>query len=353
MGAYAVDFFFVLSGFVLWLNYSHRAGARAAGRFLQARWARIYPLHVVTLAVFVFFELAKSLAENRYPGQFARHAFAADGNSLLAILWNLLLLNSHGLTSRNTFNFPAWSIGAEATCYLLFALLMLVFRHRTSRVFGWMLLGFCAVTVLRPLVHAHPSMATAMGVVRAIHGFAIGVILCAVLEHLICRKPRWHRFMSALCAFLVLTGIVVCSSGRTESLSGIHLLSTGIIGILVLEPDYWFSSLLSSLGRTWFGNISYGIYMWHAAVLWVMNRLLCQVLHLPFYRKDGDPFIQCSLAWGNLLLVLTIGITIVLAKLSFDHLEAPLRRRLRPPTDRIDPRSRSAGDLGQMGPSSA
>ncbi len=48
-----VDFFFVLSGFVIAANYLHRIGdERAALRFMGLRIGRLYPLHFVTFIAF-------------------------------------------------------------------------------------------------------------------------------------------------------------------------------------------------------------------------------------------------------------------------------------------------------------
>lgn len=51
-GYLAVDFFFILSGFVIWLTYSDRiraGGYAAIPGFLKRRIARIWPLHVFML----------------------------------------------------------------------------------------------------------------------------------------------------------------------------------------------------------------------------------------------------------------------------------------------------------------
>src|SRR5450631_1426653 len=49
-----VDFFFVLSGFVLTHTYGARISSlKAYGQFIRKRLARIYPLHAVMILVFV------------------------------------------------------------------------------------------------------------------------------------------------------------------------------------------------------------------------------------------------------------------------------------------------------------
>ena len=54
-----VDYFFVLSGFVIAFSYGDRlcAGEISLGRFIGLRLGRIYPLHLAVLAVFVLLQL--------------------------------------------------------------------------------------------------------------------------------------------------------------------------------------------------------------------------------------------------------------------------------------------------------
>ena len=69
-----VDLFFVVSGFVIARQYLHQVGETAStGRFLWRRIARIYPLHLATLAFYVVialalhFGLARTDNPARYP----------------------------------------------------------------------------------------------------------------------------------------------------------------------------------------------------------------------------------------------------------------------------------------------
>src|ERR1700716_4358916 len=57
---FCVDMFFALSGFVLCHAYGHRLNHGAEGiRFTVMRIARLWPLHMVMLALFVSLEVAK------------------------------------------------------------------------------------------------------------------------------------------------------------------------------------------------------------------------------------------------------------------------------------------------------
>src|SRR5947207_14296459 len=56
-----VDFFFVLSGFVIAANYQQRLGEGfSMWRFALLRFGRVYPLHLALLAVCILLHLAHS-----------------------------------------------------------------------------------------------------------------------------------------------------------------------------------------------------------------------------------------------------------------------------------------------------
>ena len=55
-GYLGVDFFFILSGFIISLNYSDKILSISSVKyFLKRRFLRIYPLHIFSLLVLVFF----------------------------------------------------------------------------------------------------------------------------------------------------------------------------------------------------------------------------------------------------------------------------------------------------------
>lgn len=115
-GYLAVDFFFLLSGFVIWMTWGERLrreGWRGVPPFLKKRVARVWPLHVVMLGFGVVLALALALTGRTDNGQ-----FPADQLPL-----HLLLIQNWGLTPGLYWNVPAWSISAEMAAYLLFPVL--------------------------------------------------------------------------------------------------------------------------------------------------------------------------------------------------------------------------------------
>ena len=64
-GGLVVDFFFVLSGFVISLNYIDKINSKLdLINFQKKRFLRLYPLHLLTLFIFILIEIIKILVEN-------------------------------------------------------------------------------------------------------------------------------------------------------------------------------------------------------------------------------------------------------------------------------------------------
>jgi len=115
-GYLGVDGFFLLSGLILARVHPELAYApETAPAFWGKRLARIYPVHLVTiavLAVLVVTGLALGFAP-REPQRF----------TLLALVENLLLVHGWGLSDFLAWNYPSWSVSTEWAGYLAFPVL--------------------------------------------------------------------------------------------------------------------------------------------------------------------------------------------------------------------------------------
>jgi peptidoglycan/LPS O-acetylase OafA/YrhL len=143
VGYLAVDFFFCLSGFVIYLSYhnriiDHQHGVR---RFIVKRLARIYPLHLLTLGFYVLVVVALlTISENRrIPAWLSQETF----------FLNLFLIQNWGFHDGIFWNTPAWSISAEFFAYLVFPFILLKGKLNKRSMLTLMLLCLAAVVVLR------------------------------------------------------------------------------------------------------------------------------------------------------------------------------------------------------------
>src|SRR5260370_4584394 len=110
-GSLAVDLFFFLSGFVLTHVYARRLERdrswRTSGRFLWARFSRIYPASLFTTVVFVLAFTVGGLS------------FPAGVSFTKQLIASLLLLQVPWLHDI-VINSPSWSLSAEWYAYLIF-----------------------------------------------------------------------------------------------------------------------------------------------------------------------------------------------------------------------------------------
>lgn len=115
-GQRGVEFFFVLSGFVLGYNYFPKATSLDRRDFWAARVARVAPLYWLSLAVSL-----PLLARLLYVDFKLDHVGAA-GYGLLFFVVTVPGLQTLTPLSElaQGWNTPAWSLSIEAICYLLF-----------------------------------------------------------------------------------------------------------------------------------------------------------------------------------------------------------------------------------------
>ena len=256
-GYIAVDFFFLLSGFVIWLRWGERLHAqrwRAVGPFLRKRIARIWPLHAVMLAATVALALALRATGRTDPVAFP----FAD------LPLHVLLLQDWGFTNRLGWNIPAWSISAELGAYLVFPLVAIAIDWRTVSstllliVVALLSVGLCLALGLSPSLGFD---ITGSGLIRCIAEFTTGTIVCALWQ-------RGGGTGVAAAAAVILAGCWY--AGAPETLT-VPALFASILFLLAAT-----SIPRNPLGRPlphYLGVVSYATYLGHYP-LWIGFKLL-------------------------------------------------------------------------------
>ena len=256
-GYLAVDFFFLLSGFVIWLTWNDRlrtgglnGGWAGVPRFLQKRIARIWPLHLVTLTGAVALALVLR-ATGRNDPQFV----------FSELPLHVLLLQNWGFTHHLAWNDPAWSISAELGAYLLFPLLVMAVDWR--RLPSAALLAIAAV--LRLGLHLAIDAPTLgidiprYGLLRGLVEFTTGSIVCAL----------WLRWRGTRAALYVALGTAALAAlgiiGAPETLI-VPVLFAAILLLVALTAG-WSHNPLETRPVHYLGEVSYATYLGHF-ILW-------------------------------------------------------------------------------------
>lgn len=117
-GYYAVQLFFVLSGFVFYFNYADRIRSRSISMydFFVFRFARLYPLYFVTLIFVAFVQLN---ADSTL-GSFIVYPM----NDLRHFLLSLFFASDWGMQYGFSFNAPTWSVSVEILLYAVFIIVV-------------------------------------------------------------------------------------------------------------------------------------------------------------------------------------------------------------------------------------
>ncbi|WP_158243088.1 acyltransferase family protein [Acidimangrovimonas sediminis] len=269
-----VDFFFLLSGFVLAHVYRERfapgIGGRAYRGFLVARLARIYPLHVTLLAAFVVFEAFRAMVVDGGLVH-AQMAPFAGARSLPSLLVSLSLLQSTGIENVLGWNWPSWSIASEWFAYLLFPLLVLAGSKMGTRA-GILAALTCVLGLwlLSKDGGAHLDRTADFGVLRCLCEFSLGMLIEAALHRM--RRAGGAGGAGWLdrgwVAAALLVAIVVGMHEGWDAIAFPPLMAAFLLCLALNDRRAGrFARALSCRPLLWLGAISYAIYLCHALVL--------------------------------------------------------------------------------------
>ncbi len=262
-----VDFFFAISGFVIFHNYVGRVSTWSAyGDFLKNRLARIYPLHLFTCLVYV--ALAFTLWRDRIDRSFV------DSSALLP---NLLLVHAWGTTQATSFNYPSWSISAEWLAYLSFpAVGWLIARGgaRAAVLVAILLIDGLDLASAGGIIEPWTTLTYHFGALRAAPTFLLGAALAQGIERIPLKLTgfgwAWACFAGAILAMM---------AGVHDQLILLLLLAS-VAAAAIAERD-GATGLLTRPFMVALGDLSYAIYMIHPLMaVALINLVAGKILHL-------------------------------------------------------------------------
>lgn len=311
-GHLMVDVFFVLSGYVITLAFSHTLRTPAdLLHFQKLRLLRLYPVHLVMLGAFVAIECVKWLAQ-QYAGMSSPNSQPFRESSPQALLQHLLLVQAIGPGGHPlTFNVPAWSISVEFWTYLVFGATVLATGAWSRVAFAVISVGSVAL-LLSGLGNGGWN-----DLLRCLAGFFLGALLVWA--------QGWVRLPTVVGA-IALVGVValmVFSDGRMPA----RVMTMGLAALMVLTliNDNRLSRIFECAPLRTLGALSFSLYMCHTLVIWVANQVARLVLRGPDLLVHGVqtpqlPLWTAAIGWG-----LTIAGSLVMAELLRRFVEAPCR----------------------------
>ena len=323
-----VDFFFVLSGFILTYQYAEKIidkynkGMSFVVYFLR-RVGRLYPLHLTIIIISIFLETLRYVFDGTV-GEVTGDAFP-EGKGGFEVLLEFLLLEgiTQGLTEHDSlWNPPAWSVSVEF--YLNIILFFIFIVKNNKYIFALSLFfGLFALYFFPETQHTN--------VLRGVTCLAAGVLTYYLFRYTE-KKFQFNYNLNSLVAFSVLEILSIATMVKflDSQVHNVYLHSPFVFSLVVLIFAYQNGIIGRMLNFRFFrtlGTLSYSIYLIHwnmlltiYAGLFVLDRKMGAI---DLFNKNGD--MDLTLFQGDLvILILFVGV-IGVSFLSYHIIEAPAR----------------------------
>ena len=324
-----VDFFFILSGFILCHVYgkyfAESVSRKEFKKFSIARFARVYPLHFVTLSYLVLFYFVA--AKMGIPS----NAILQVDNSGYSILTNIFLLQSMNLHSWFTWVHASWSISTEWWAYMLFPFLVKPFSQlgNSGKLIAAILcfVGYFGIayyvtpTVGNPFGWPNDTSRTSInvayqwGYLRCLCGFILGMVMYYGY------KEEWAKKILGNGYTMVLLGAGVF---LTMHFFVTDLLVVSFFPFILLSGAYGSKNIdrffaLTPLQRI--GDWSFSIYLVHQPII-ITSVYLFSYFNPAAAQSTAPP--ELIPAWT--IAIIFIGIILFFSWLTYRFWELPARQ---------------------------
>jgi len=318
-----VDFFFILSGFVMGYAYDQRLEDRSLSLcgFIRRRLIRLHPMVVMGVILGAIAFIIQGCTK-------------WDGNQvgLQAVMWAVLLglflipsppgMDVRGNSESFPLNGPHWSLFFEYIGSLIYALLL--HRLATKWLSVWVA---CALTSLMAYAMlmmdggvaygwSSESIQLLGGALRMLYAYPMGLLMARMFRKRNPQPIQGHVFLLCSVSLAVLLVLPVIGGKLVETTYQLVCLSclfpsiiwTGARG----SVDGWRRQTVSFLGR-----LSYPLYAVHFPLIY---------LYISWVGCDVTPYQTYDHPW--VAAFITIASSLVIATICLLYYDEPLRKRL-------------------------
>jgi len=304
LGNIAVNYFFVLSGFVLTLVY--RDVRLSYGDFIKRRFARIAPVYYLALLLAVLPILYF---------HYFKHALRLEHNFYFKFILSALFLQAYIPGYALVLNGVAWTISVEFLFYFLFPFLVVLLKK--SRVFIVLTIVLFVISQSVEIFLAHNESEIYVqrlgffffNPVAHLNEFMIGMT-GAYFYFLIKDKDYFKSRLISLGLLAIIVVLIHLLSSNAVILSAllVPIFMLLIIAVAVENPK-----LLNWTPLVFIGEISYGIYILQRPVhYYVVDQINSKYFHLT----------------GSSLFYIYFLSLLAISSLSYYIIERPLRRKI-------------------------
>ncbi len=318
-----VDLFILLSGFLMAKNFRERKETEPWNekntivKFWTRRLFRIAPVYYLLLIVAIlfgpYFGEMRDVISSFYPNTATATSRYSD-QSLNNIVYHLTFI--FGFIPSYAFNtvLPDWSIGLEMQYYALLPFIMIIIMR-----FGYLKTTFFIMLLCVIISKITPSAFTSFDmpsmILFKLHLFIAGMLIYEATR----RKDLYYLFYALLApvasAFIhfQINKLRICAEfGLIIFIAAIvwDLQKDSILFKLCIIPK----SILSSKISTFFGDVSYSVYLLHLLVITPVIALLLQ--------KQGFHLLPGVVRYVIVVLS-TVPVIYIVATFLFRYIEKP------------------------------
>lgn len=329
LGGASVSAFYLLSGFILAWVYLPQGKGLNKRQFYVSRFARIYPIFLITLIADTPWYFFTHIAQYGEKG-----ALIKTGVAFTSCLFMLQAWGPHfwGM------DFPNWSLSVETLCYALFPFVgFLLWRLRGVWVWIAMLLLYVGGQVLVATAvmvavskNINPE-ATLYFAPLHVPTFLLGILVARLQvrsseRNGIGQTPQWAVYTALGISFAAYVGVILITSDTLiESPLGTAFIRDGFLAPIfclllwaLSNENTIVSRWLSAKWLVTLGEASYGLYLIHLPVLHLARPLLV--------RQIGCMSCHLFLTRYILAFFIYLGLCIILSLASFYWIETPARK---------------------------
>jgi peptidoglycan/LPS O-acetylase OafA/YrhL len=278
-----VEFFFVLSGFILtyvyWPRVKELFRPAGYGAFLRARLIRLYPLHLFMLLLIlaIVIGLRALAAQGGYLSIFdARYH---QDVSVKGFVLSLFLVQAWNTMNTLTWNGVSWFVSVEFALCLVFPPLLWLAEGRLWRGFALIGAGLAGLLALLFTSQHGLDITYHNGVLRGFADFAIGIGMAVLFRRAKPRDqlPEWgHSILQLI--LLTLLGYVVMTTGWSHTRMDIFTVLPLMTLVFALAFDRGIvARALQTRLPQMLGEWSYALYLgqtaWLLAIRFFEQRL--------------------------------------------------------------------------------
>lgn len=322
-----VDFFFILSGFIMMYVYGQTFEKSVNKtnflKYAGARFARVYPLNLVTMLI------ALSLAIYiRVIADGLDSFFDAMLNPWAAPASALFLQGMH-LFEAAPLNTPSWSLSTEWWMYMIFPFLVPIFVNLKNGGKVLVLLTiiaayFALVYLIGPISgplkgNYSLDIVADFGFLRCAAGFILGMWI-----HEIYRTNIGRFFFGKDTIFIIsFISILVAMHFALHNLTIIVLFCFTILS--ATYNDGYVKKLLDTRPLQLLGDWSFSIYMVHVLIIYIF--WIIDIQANPKYFSDFTALISMEPDYtkGVIRLLILLTSTLILSALTYRYVEIPSR----------------------------